>query len=165
MEKVLNSLTLKSTMAHIKIERFKYTQQTTIGKLYLDDTYHCYTLEDTLRPAAIKVKGHTAIPQGVYSFEVTYSPRFKREMILIYNQNDKSLDSNGISFSGLRIHGGNRHEHSEGCPLTAYNYNPDDDNDGIEETTIQGTAEKAITKWANEHGGCGTIEFVNLPQL
>jgi len=152
-------------MAHIKIERFKYTQQTTIGKIYLGDKYHCYSLEDTLRPPFIKVYGHTAIPAGVYSYEVTSSPRFKRDMILIYNTTDKTLESQGISFSGLRIHGGNKHEHSHGCLLAAYNYNPDDDDDNIEETTIQGTAEKAITKWANEHGGCGTIEFVNLPQL
>ena len=128
----------------ITITRFKYTQQTSIGKITLNDNYCCYSLCDTLRPYGIKVKEHTGIPAGVYNFKVTYSNRFKRNMILIYNQDDYTLKANGISFAGLRIHGGNTHENTEGCVLAAYNYYSDKDNDNVEETAIQGTAEKEI---------------------
>lgn len=38
----------------------------TIGKLYMDGHYLCDTLEDTVRPAGIKIAGKTAIPAGTY---------------------------------------------------------------------------------------------------
>ena len=77
----------------------------TIGLLYADGKFVCNTLEDTDRGltsamserqiASIKVKGKTAIPTGVYSIIVTYSPRFKKQMPLLYNVK---------GFEGVRIH-------------------------------------------------------------
>ena len=66
----------------------------------------CYTLEDKER--LVKIKGETAIPTGKYTVIVTMSPRFKKELPLIINV---------PNFSGVRFHGGNNENDSEGCPL------------------------------------------------
>lgn len=114
-----------------------YTAQTTLGELHIDNSKVCYTLQDTVRPYGIKVKGHTAIPEGLYMMGVTYSNRFKRDMIMLYTEeNGYELKQNGISFKGIRVHGGNTHKNTEGCPLVAFNK--------INDYTIQGTAEKKV---------------------
>jgi hypothetical protein len=145
---------------HIKIIRSNYTLKSTTGRIYLgcksEPTAH--TLEDVVRAFGVKIKRHTAIPPGIYRWSVTHSNRFKRKMISIWNVKDKNwiLVAGGIQFNGARIHGGNTHENTEGCPLVAYNKINDD--------TIQGTAEKEITAWAIDVGGEGTIEIINNPQ-
>ena len=92
--------------------------------------------------SGIKVIHHTAIPSGRYRLTVTRSNRFKRDMILIHNQKDLSLINNGIRFTGIRIHGGNTHENTSGCILVAKNR--------VNDYTIQGTQEKALTKKVKE---------------
>ena len=86
------------------------------------ELYRKYTLEDTDRGlksgmseaaiAAVKVKGKTAIPTGVYSVLMTYSPRFKKAMPILCNVR---------GFSGIRIHSGNKAEDTEGCILCGMN--------------------------------------------
>ena len=77
-------------------------------KIVKDDKreFLCYTLEDKER--LVKVKGETAIPTGKYTVIVTMSPRFKKELPLILNV---------PNFSGVRFHGGNDENNTEGCPL------------------------------------------------
>lgn len=94
----------------------------TIGRLYIDGKYFCDTLEDTDRNLTSemdedyikeqKVYGKTAIPSGVYQVEITYSPKFRRNMPLV-------KDVKG--FSGIRIHSGNTDEDTEGCILVGKN--------------------------------------------
>lgn len=94
----------------------------TIGKLYIDGKYFCDTLEDKDRNLTSemdeeyikqqKVYGRTAIPSGVYQVQVTYSPRFKKNMPLV-------KDVKG--FSGIRIHSGNTDKDTEGCILVGKN--------------------------------------------
>lgn len=88
------------------------------GKHWLD---LCYTLEDQVRDinkngkfdnGEKKVYGKTAIPFGKYQGQVTWSPKFKRMMPLIKDVPE---------FKGIRIHGGNNIDDTEGCILTAYN--------------------------------------------
>ena len=54
----------------------------------------------------------TAIPSGVYEIKVDYSPRFKRKMPRLLNV---------PGFTGIRIHGGNTHLNTSGCPMVARN--------------------------------------------
>lgn len=127
------------------ISIFRHTYNTKvdrniIGDVHLDDLgFFCYSLEDEKRADGVKVHGKTAIAPGTYDFEVTYSPRFKRQMILIKGVPD---------FSGVRIHGGNTSKDSHGCPLVAFN---------TDYIKIWGTAEKKITKWAQDRGGKGKV--------
>lgn len=102
----------------------------------------CYTLEDTARAHGVKVKGHTCVPEGKCEVIVNRSTRFKRDMLLMFNQEDFTLELGGISFSGIRAHGGNRIDNTEGCPLVAYNR--------LADNLIQGTAEKEITARAKD---------------
>ena len=140
------------------LARDHYSAQTTLGKMAIGGKYFCETLEDTVRPTGVKVFGHTAIPEGRYRISVSKSTRFKRIMPIIFNQSNYSLIANGIRFTGIRCHGGNKHAHTAGCPLVAYNR--------IDDKTIQGTAEKELTAKIIELEKTGDcyITIINQPQ-
>jgi hypothetical protein len=107
----------------IRLVREILTAQSTIGRLYVNDAFKCWTLEDVDRelttdmPLAdiqkIKVYGRTAIPRGSYRVIVNMSNRFKRMMPLL-------CDVPG--FAGIRIHAGRIAEHTEGCVLTGMSH-------------------------------------------
>jgi hypothetical protein len=78
----------------------------TMGVLFVDGAFFCFTLEDPIRD--VKIPGDTAIPAGRYRVEVTMSPRFKRRLPLLIDV---------PNYTGVRIHSGNRSSDSEGCIL------------------------------------------------
>jgi len=104
----------------IKLIREFFTPTETLGSLFIDDKFFCYTLEDVDRGLtqsmaladikSKKVKAQTAIPYGKYKMILNHSNRLKRIMPLV-------LDVKG--FEGIRFHGGNTHFDSEGCVLVA----------------------------------------------
>jgi hypothetical protein len=91
--------------------------------MYVNGEFLGYTLEDVPRPYGVKIPGETCIPDGVYKIELTWSPRFQKIMPLIYTEDDDSINKKGITFTGVRVHGGNTHEDTEGCPILAENVN------------------------------------------
>lgn len=93
----------------LKLIRDEHTDNSTIGSLYIDGHYFCYTLED--RKRTIKVDGKTCIPSGKYSVIIDYSNRFKRNMPHILNV---------PGFEGVRIHAGNSATDTSGCILLGY---------------------------------------------
>ena len=60
----------------------------------------------------LKVYGETCIPYGTYKVELSYSPKFKRELPLLLNV---------PAFEGIRIHKGNDRSHTSGCILVGEN--------------------------------------------
>jgi hypothetical protein len=92
----------------IKIRRFEFGTTYTIGKMYIDGVYHCFTLEDKVRPAGEKVNGQTAIPYGSYPVIIDHSNRFNRDLPHVLNV---------PGFEGIRIHTGNTDADTEGCIL------------------------------------------------
>lgn len=80
--------------------RDAFTETAILGRLFLGGTCICYTLENRSK----------AIPCGTYNIENSKSPKFKRELPLIYGY--KVAASRGI-----RIHAGNTSKDSAGCVL------------------------------------------------
>lgn len=84
----------------------------TIGRLSIDGKYFCDTLEDTVRPAGVKIPGRTAIPAGKYKIKLTESLRFKKLMPRLENV---------PGFTGVLIHAGSTAEDTRGCILVGKN--------------------------------------------
>ena len=106
----------------LTLKRIANRKDYCIGKLYINGKYFCDTLEDVDRGLddsmtedeikAIKVKGQTAIPVGIYTVLLTYSPKYQKIMPLINNVK---------GYSGIRIHSGNSSKDTEGCLLVGKN--------------------------------------------
>ena len=71
------------------LERKYLKEDYCIGRLCINGTFFCNTLEDKVRDinkngtfdcGEFKISGHTAIPYGEYEVIVNYSPKFKREL-------------------------------------------------------------------------------------
>ncbi len=144
-------------------DRYLYTARTTIGRVHLPSqdgvSLFSYILEDTVRAFGIKVPGETAIPEGIYKVTVSMSSRFKRQMPMLYTESNKyEIKAGGIGFKGIRLHGGNTHSDTEGCGVVAFNY--------INDHTIQGSAEKALTEKIQEYLLKGNVfwKITNLLQ-
>ncbi len=100
------------------VKRTTFTAKSTMGELWIDGLFFCYTLEDTCRGLKQtdsleeirrkKLPGITAIPSGRYQLILNYSNRFKKIMPLLVNV---------PGFEGVRIHAGNKAEDTEGCLL------------------------------------------------
>lgn len=85
--------------------------RTTPGELWITPNggprgFVSYTLEDLVRVGK-KIKGETAIPGGRFRLSVVDSPKFG----LCVNVEDVP------GFTDIRMHAGNEHEHTRGCPL------------------------------------------------
>ena len=102
---------------NLKLIRKTFSSISTIGDLNING-FFCYTLEDFDRDlnkdgdlndkGETKVHGKTAIPKGKYDVIINMSNRFKVMMPLLLNV---------PGFEGVRIHNGNKAEHTEGCIL------------------------------------------------
>lgn len=90
----------------LTLERKVYREKSTIGRMFIDGAFECYTLEDAVRPK--KIRGITAIPEGAYEIAITHSNKFNQFMPLLMNV---------PNFEGIRIHWGNRPKHTDGCIL------------------------------------------------
>ena len=96
------------------LSRDVYTEDSSLGKLFLEDEFECYTLEDKLREiegepvTSWKVKGETAIPVGRYEVKLLLSARFG--FVTPHLQNVPG-------FSYIEIHPGNTAKDTEGCIL------------------------------------------------
>lgn len=93
-------------MLNLIVYRSNLTPDYTEGFMINKDTlsFVCDTLEDKVRDldksgkfdgGEAKVYGETAIPYGTYPIKVTYSPKFKRDMVAILNVPE---------FDGIRMH-------------------------------------------------------------
>jgi hypothetical protein len=92
------------------LERHTFHRSWTIGTLYVDFRPYCFTLEDADRLAVglEKVYGATAIPEGDYLVEITWSEKFERALPIV-------KDVPG--FTGVRFHTGNTAADTEGCVI------------------------------------------------
>lgn len=88
------------------LKRNRSTEHSTLGSLYIDGKFQCYTLEDVVRNK--KIFGETAIPKGNYKVIINRSIRFGVDLPLLLNV---------PNYEGIRIHPGNTDKDTEGCIL------------------------------------------------
>ncbi len=101
------------------LERFEFSDTSTIGKLYVDGEFFCFTLEDKdrrLEDGGVKVYGETCIPRGSYQVIIDFSNRFKIDLPRIVDV---------PQFTGIRIHPGNKAQNTEGCILVGSSHSKD----------------------------------------
>lgn len=98
------------------LARFNGAEESTLGLLYVNSSFFCYTLEDQFNEP--KVPGETRIPPGRYQIKlrdegkmtVRYAKRFGFHMGMLHLQDVPN-------FKYVYIHTGNNDDHSEGCIL------------------------------------------------
>jgi hypothetical protein len=90
----------------LQVKRMEFSEESTIGELWVNGVFECYTLEDKVRP--VKIAGKTAIPLGRYEVIINFSQRFQKQLPLLLNV---------PNYEGVRIHSGNTAANTEGCIL------------------------------------------------
>jgi hypothetical protein len=84
----------------LTLVRYTRTETAVLGSLYLNGAFICYTLENAAK----------AIPCGMYTVQNSQSPKFKRELPLIWNAKVPAK-------RGVRVHRGNSYRDSSACVL------------------------------------------------
>jgi hypothetical protein len=104
-------------MMQLKVIRNPTKDGATLGSLYVDGMFFCFTLEDPVREvkgqpvSQWKIQNDTAIPVGTYDVTVTPSVRFRKDMPLV---------NNVPGYTGVRIHSGNTSADTDGCLLLGF---------------------------------------------
>jgi hypothetical protein len=155
----------------VTVKRFADNGDTTLGVLYVDGIFQCFTVEDEER--ATKVKGETRVPNGVYKiglrkeggYHTKYKSRYAdmhKGMLCIYNTAGWKIVTDKMSFQYILIHTGNTDEHTMGCLLV---------NDAVSGKTFTGSSSRdayvdlyPIIASAIERGEEVTIEYVDIEE-
>jgi hypothetical protein len=93
--------------AILELRRHPSANGCTIGELFYNGKFFCYTLEDVVRDGA-KVPGATAIPAGTYRVSIERSPSFRMLTPRLHHV---------PGFEGVLIHAGNSAVDTRGCIL------------------------------------------------
>jgi len=111
----------KMDTVEITLIRDTFSDISTIGKLFINNIYECYTLEDVVREVegrpvqSWKIDGETAIPRGRYEVIIAHSNRFQRNLPRLLNV---------PGYDGILIHPGNYSQDTHGCILVGLNKTP-----------------------------------------
>lgn len=107
----------------VTVLRYVDDGSTTLGLLYINGEYYCYSLEDSFN--AVKIAGETRIPAGEYSIDFkqaltpltqTYRDRFDW---FSYHLEIQSVPH----FENVYIHSGGDHQDTKGCLLISDSLN------------------------------------------
>jgi len=127
----------------LKLQRYSDNRESTLGLLYMDTKFQCYTLEDTFREE--KIPGETRIDGGLYEITLrteggmhdSYKKRFPihEGMLWLRNVTD---------FEYVYIHYGNRKKDTSGCILVGNAAN----NNAIEDGFISNSIDTYIALYS-----------------
>ena len=121
--------------------RYHVTGQTVFGIMYDNcfDFGHYFTIERKM----------TLIPEGTYKLDLTYSPKFRRQLPIVSNYQVKES-------RGIRIHAGNYVSDTQGCILIGNTASLLEMRIGDSQRAVNQLV-KAIRKWKKEKGTCATL--------
>ena len=109
------STNLKLIM-EIEVKRFAHGNDDTLGLLFVDCVFECFTLEDEYRSK--KVKHETRIPEGRYKIELRNEGGMTAKYAEKYDFHEGMLWLRDVpNFEYIYIHTGNNDDHSSGCLL------------------------------------------------
>lgn len=95
-----------------------YLDRCTTSKVFVNGIKTGEALEDPGRPLGVKLPGVTCIPEGIYWARLTYSPKFKKDMIVLFNvKSDHSIRHGTARWDGIRVHPGRTVDHTDACVL------------------------------------------------
>ena len=93
---------------HLTLKRSPSARGCTIGELFFNGKFFCYTLEDVVRPAGQHVANETAIPAGTYPVSIERSPSFRMLTPRL---------GGALAGRGVLLHPGNGAADTRGCIL------------------------------------------------
>ena len=103
----------------VKLVRFSSQENSTLGMLFIDGEFQCFTMEDEHRTK--KVKHKTRIPEGIYQLGIReeggYHERYKVRFPGVHEGMIEVLDV--PNFTYILLHIGNWHQDTSGCLLLA----------------------------------------------
>lgn len=102
----------------LSLHRLTSSKDFTIGKLYVNGAFECYTLEDEAR--TVKVKGETRIPAGRYEVKLQKAGKLHDKYLVKFGETFHvgMLNIADVpNFAGVMFHIGNDDDDTEGCPL------------------------------------------------
>ena len=154
---------------NITVERHQQGDNSTLGRLYVDGEFECFTLEDERRE--VKVSGETAIPSGTY----TILPRTEGGMHPKYAERYGDLHvgmawlQDVPDFNFVYIHTGNREDQTEGCLLVGQGFQPT--HEGENNYIVTGSRNAYVplyteiaAAWEREEEVLITITYASPPQ-
>lgn len=101
----------------LSVLRYSVNEESTLGLLFIDGVFACYTLEDEPRKA--KIKGETRIPEGTYKVELRIIGTHHQKYLKKYPYMHLGmLHITGVpNFTNILIHIGNTDDDTDGCLL------------------------------------------------
>ena len=148
----------------IRVKRYSDNGESTLGLLYINNKFFCYTIEDQEQEGD-KVSGETRIPEGKYviGWREAITPLTKKYRSK-FDWFDYHVEIKDVpNFTGIYIHKGNTADHSEGCIIVGSTANNNRGREGfVGESTP--TYEKLYDriKVALNNGDDVTIEIEDI---
>jgi hypothetical protein len=110
----------------LRVDRIESDNESTLGRLYINDRFQCWTLEDQYR-AGPKVTGETRIPAGACQVRFRTEGGFHAQYAETYGAKfgpdwHKGMlhVTNVPGFDDILIHVGNSHDDTAGCLLVGH---------------------------------------------
>lgn len=101
----------------LEVKRLSSSTESTVGALYIDGVFSCFTIEDEYRE--VKVKSETRIPEGTYRITLRTEGGMTQKYAVRYPEMHKGMlwvrDVPGFEY--ILIHMGSSERDSAGCLL------------------------------------------------
>lgn len=103
-------------MLTVSVFRFADLKEATIGSVYVDGRFECFSLEDQFN--AVKVAGETRIPAGTYRLKLRTFGRLHDKYREKFVEHRGMVELESVpGFTDVLLHIGNTERDSSGCLL------------------------------------------------